>query len=622
MQFDPPARTVETKETVEIVVQFVLDGTELKVLLPKCAKFKHVKKAIGKLLNQDADPMIMDKLSLLHKDSGVYEACKDHRRVGGIKNIFACGIELSIGDGTTATISDGDISEGEQEETEKKEAPQTLKKAENHEEIDKVTTHQKLKKTTSKPVKVRSAEDVLREKAREQLRRSEIKQDALVVVKQDFKSDTGGGQAVELRKGQRGKVKEVDGDNPGFALIAFDAHETLQWVCQLKFDKLCIADEIKENAFVLVTHDFRSNSEKAVQLSHGQRGRITSVDQDGDITIAFDALDQEQWVFKKNFEYLRVIGGVEDEPLSLKDALELQKELHRGFAASKFQHSLKALQNQLDIGEYTQAQFVKERQQLFLTVQSKTLPKYGFEGTGKGVIKMFTAMGPFLKDPKFAKLGQEINILLGLESPPDTWKKLANDSEAVVEAAKPSEPDPLSLVVVGETPGAMTVRASASSTQLGQEQGQLETGTAARHENNGVVNAAQPVVPDLKPWPPNDPPPYKMFVVGSWGELKPIAMTWENGTFVHHVKIGSSGCETFQLRKGRSASLTIYPSVAGASIFDKGSWVVRGPDDKHQSKSWKIGDHLDNKVKPGDEFVINVNIDMRGSVANVHCVFK
>ena len=39
------------------------------------------------------------------------------------------------------------------------------------------------------------------------------------------------------------------------------------------------------------------------------------------------------------------------------------------------------------------------RQKLFLTVQSKVLPRYGYEGTSNGVYKMMGDMKPYIKDP-------------------------------------------------------------------------------------------------------------------------------------------------------------------------------------------------------------------------------
>ena len=39
------------------------------------------------------------------------------------------------------------------------------------------------------------------------------------------------------------------------------------------------------------------------------------------------------------------------------------------------------------------------RQQLFLTVQSEVLPKFGYEGTSLGVYKMMGDMKPYVQAP-------------------------------------------------------------------------------------------------------------------------------------------------------------------------------------------------------------------------------
>merc|ERR1712217_922530 len=76
------------------------------------------------------------------------------------------------------------------------------------------------------------------------------------------------------------------------------------------------------------------------------------------------------------------------------------------------------------MGEFTQ-----ERQNLFLTVQKRVLPKYGFEGTVSGVYKMMGAMGPFLKDPEFTKLANDINELIGLNMPSKSWDNLSRSCQ-------------------------------------------------------------------------------------------------------------------------------------------------------------------------------------------------
>lgn len=115
------------------------------------------------------------------------------------------------------------------------------------------------------------------------------------------------------------------------------------------------------------------------------------------------------------------VGGVKNKNINKQQAYALQKELHEGFSTLAFQKRLQRLREQEGI---THTEFLRLRQDLMLEVQSEILPKYGFEGTPAGVYKMFGAMAPFIKDKEFKRTAEEINALIGLDSPADTWKNL------------------------------------------------------------------------------------------------------------------------------------------------------------------------------------------------------
>jgi len=117
-------------------------------------------------------------------------------------------------------------------------------------------------------------------------------------------------------------------------------------------------------------------------------------------------------------------GRHPEEPLTLDSAIELQRELLEGFSKAAFKEELSKLTAQKS--ELKPAAFAQKRQELFLTVQKTVLPSYGFEGSRSGVYKMFAAMGPFVKEPEFVKLGNEINAILGIESRPETWDDLSS----------------------------------------------------------------------------------------------------------------------------------------------------------------------------------------------------
>jgi len=90
----------------------------------------------------------------------------------------------------------------------------------------------------------------------------------------------------------------------------------------------------------------------------------------------------------------------------------MQSELYKGFSDEGFQKQLKELETK---HSKSSRDFVTERTQLFLSVQSVVLPKYGFEGTQKGVVLMLNAFQPFMGNADFLKQAYLINQALGLE---------------------------------------------------------------------------------------------------------------------------------------------------------------------------------------------------------------
>merc|ERR1719178_515606 len=74
--------------------------------------------------------------------------------------------------------------------------------------------------------------------------------------------------------------------------------------------------------------------------------------------------------------------------LTLEQALNMQDELQKGFSNTAFQMKLSELQRKFPKNG---AQFMSARTELFLEVQSAVLPRYGFEGTQRGVIQMLAA---------------------------------------------------------------------------------------------------------------------------------------------------------------------------------------------------------------------------------------
>lgn len=102
----------------------------------------------------------------------------------------------------------------------------------------------------------------------------------------------------------------------------------------------------------------------------------------------------------------RPAGDGEGKPILTKDqALRLQRELLRAFEDPAFQQKLRALAGQP----------AKKRQALILSVQKEVLPKYGFEGSLKGVFFMLKAMEAFYNVREFMEAGMRINQLLEID---------------------------------------------------------------------------------------------------------------------------------------------------------------------------------------------------------------
>lgn len=92
-------------------------------------------------------------------------------------------------------------------------------------------------------------------------------------------------------------------------------------------------------------------------------------------------------------------------------ALDIQEELMAGFCQPEFQRGLDEIWAEFPEGKGFK--FQKRRTELFLTVQSKVLPKYGFEGSQTGVMHMVRAFGPH-QSAEVAWNNDQLNKLLRL----------------------------------------------------------------------------------------------------------------------------------------------------------------------------------------------------------------
>eukprot|EP00435_Cladocopium_sp_Y103_P013172 s5588_g3.t1 len=94
-------------------------------------------------------------------------------------------------------------------------------------------------------------------------------------------------------------------------------------------------------------------------------------------------------------------AGVRD--LSIQEAVAMQRDLYAGFSDPGFQQRLDNLEN----FHRKDPKLILLRQELFLSVQSKVLPKYGFGGDLKGVFDMLEAFKKpeFQQNHDFMRLG-------------------------------------------------------------------------------------------------------------------------------------------------------------------------------------------------------------------------
>jgi len=110
-------------------------------------------------------------------------------------------------------------------------------------------------------------------------------------------------------------------------------------------------------------------------------------------------------------ELLKPRKPTPEELLTLDKALELQEELMEGFAKPDFQRALRKI-----LAEHPDkagVQFMRKRSELYLSVQGVVLPKYGFEGTQAGVVRMMAAFNqPHLGVQEIAWNNNEMQKLI------------------------------------------------------------------------------------------------------------------------------------------------------------------------------------------------------------------
>mmetsp|Transcript_50144 Transcript_50144/g.160463 ORF Transcript_50144/g.160463 Transcript_50144/m.160463 type:complete len:356 (-) Transcript_50144:100-1167(-) len=114
---DPKGEAYENDEAlgpdrIRVVARHATNGLEFKIVLPKRAKFKHIKRVLARRL---ACPEVLTKAQLLDKIEGLYTAYRDQDPVGDVRQVMVLGVDLSVAEGSrmVATLSDGEVSEDE-----------------------------------------------------------------------------------------------------------------------------------------------------------------------------------------------------------------------------------------------------------------------------------------------------------------------------------------------------------------------------------------------------------------------------------------------------------------------------------------------------------------------------
>jgi len=176
--------------------------------------------------------------------------------------------------------------------------------------------------------------------------------------------------------------------------------------------------------------------------------------------------------------------GVKDltvgSALPLKKALALQQELNAAFMEEEFQREL--LELEWTYGRDT-GQFAVERSILTLKVQSRILPKYGFEGNDRGVRDMVQSLNGLNHSPEFQRNYWASQLLLRVVDPNDLSKHPGEVAAVAASLGITLQPSP-------------SQRQPASARRTGQAQSPTSTS----------IDAADTVISDSEVFPTTTTP--------------------------------------------------------------------------------------------------------------------
>jgi len=108
----------------------------------------------------------------------------------------------------------------------------------------------------------------------------------------------------------------------------------------------------------------------------------------------------------------------EELEYSVQRALDLQTQLHKGFADAPFQDALKRLQQRYPDrkkkGHHDGTAYFEAFESLTLSVHARVLPDWGLTADWDGVREMICRMADAMKHNKVKNMQEEINVLMGL----------------------------------------------------------------------------------------------------------------------------------------------------------------------------------------------------------------
>jgi len=560
-----------------------LEG-EVTIALPRHAKFKHVKRALAKVLGNDS---ILHRGELMWKERGRYRGYKDGSYVGDVNEVLVTSTDFSMcgGGHLEASLDDGEVSMDDE-----------------YIEIHRVRS---TGSTAGVPAKTSFAPGA----------RAEL---------------TSG-----IHVGKAGIIVEVFGTS-GMLTLKLEGSKLVHAVkaadCRLveQQDQTDSPEETIERLMRIreEPEERYSSSLEALQLGPGasdseiaKQYRRLSMRIHPDkcclpnASAAFQVLVRAhnrvkgQRGLDADRPAAQEVGGTAgvEDGLTLRRALALLGELRSAFAEEAFRARLSALEFQRDCYGST-SEYLRDRNALFATVHSAVLPRHGFEGTRSGVYRMLSQMAGFAENEEFRSMATELNELLGVDLLPKRWERVAKACKRHGDVESGRRPLPgrgyCSLLLGDASRGA-----------LGGFLALAGRACARAEPSAPPAQSATEDLSSIQPWPACRGPPFRLFIVGSWSGHRPEVMRWESGLFLHQVVVTRQGTERFHLLKNGSVEGVFHPDREDASPFE--GFEILGPGSEGRVPEWRIGKYAEEGVQARSRLVVVVALDSQGILRTV-----